>query len=234
MSVCLSSFTPWVVWPCAQHSVRMIKTVRTAVEAIDESAWQHIEYPDDGEAQIAETVYAGRRLIVRRPGCLARRPSCGPTGGTSPSSQTGPRTSRSSRPSRSSTRILTPTCCPSRSIRTRLAPPLTTAQRKARRSVARSSQLSPLVNGSASGGRMASSNPRGALHGRPMLSWSRLMRCAHQARSSAPGTRERCRRVTSTAMSTKSCTAASAFADACSAATRNGSTPSAATLATPG
>jgi hypothetical protein len=46
--------------------VRMIKTVRTAVEAIDADAWQRIEYPDDGEAQIAETVYAGRRLIVRR------------------------------------------------------------------------------------------------------------------------------------------------------------------------
>jgi hypothetical protein len=46
--------------------VRMIKTVRTAVEAIDESAWQTIAYPDDGEAQIAETVYGDRRLIVRR------------------------------------------------------------------------------------------------------------------------------------------------------------------------
>ena len=46
--------------------VRMIKTVRAAVEAIDEHAWQHIDYPDDGEAQIAETVYDGRRLIVRR------------------------------------------------------------------------------------------------------------------------------------------------------------------------
>jgi hypothetical protein len=46
--------------------VRMIKTVRAAVEAIDEDAWQSIDYPDDGEAQIAETVYAGRRLIVRR------------------------------------------------------------------------------------------------------------------------------------------------------------------------
>jgi Transposase DDE domain group 1 len=46
--------------------VRMIKTVRAAVEAIDEDAWQTIDYPDDGEAQIAETVYAGRRLIVRR------------------------------------------------------------------------------------------------------------------------------------------------------------------------
>jgi hypothetical protein len=46
--------------------VRMIKTVRAAVEAIDESAWQRIEYPDAGEAQIAETVYGERRLIVRR------------------------------------------------------------------------------------------------------------------------------------------------------------------------
>ena len=46
--------------------VRMIKTIRTAVEAIDEDAWQIIDYPDEGEAQIAETVYGGRRLIVRR------------------------------------------------------------------------------------------------------------------------------------------------------------------------
>ncbi|MCA1699068.1 MAG: IS1380 family transposase, partial [Actinobacteria bacterium] len=46
--------------------VRMIKTVRVAVEAIDEADWQAIEYPDDGEAQIAETVYGERRLIVRR------------------------------------------------------------------------------------------------------------------------------------------------------------------------
>ncbi|MCA1679359.1 MAG: IS1380 family transposase [Actinobacteria bacterium] len=46
--------------------VRMIKTVRVAVAVIDENAWQRIEYPDDGEAQIAETVYGGRRLIVRR------------------------------------------------------------------------------------------------------------------------------------------------------------------------
>ncbi len=47
--------------------VRMIKTVRAAVEAIDEDAWQAIaDYPDEGEAQIAETVYGDRRLIVRR------------------------------------------------------------------------------------------------------------------------------------------------------------------------
>ena len=46
--------------------VRMIKTVRAAVEAIDEDAWQTIDYPEEGEAQIAETIYGGRRLIVRR------------------------------------------------------------------------------------------------------------------------------------------------------------------------
>jgi hypothetical protein len=46
--------------------VRMTRTVRAAVEAIDEDAWQRIEYPDDGQAQIAETVYGDRRLIVRR------------------------------------------------------------------------------------------------------------------------------------------------------------------------
>jgi DDE family transposase len=47
--------------------VRMIKAVQAAVEAIDEDAWQAIaEYTEEGEAQIAETVYQGRRLIVRR------------------------------------------------------------------------------------------------------------------------------------------------------------------------
>lgn len=48
-------------------AVRMTKTVRAAVEQIDEQAWQTIEnYPQGGEAQIAETTYGGRRLIVRR------------------------------------------------------------------------------------------------------------------------------------------------------------------------
>lgn len=46
--------------------VRMIKTVRVAIVAIEEDSWQRIDYPQDGEAQIAETVYGGRRLIVRR------------------------------------------------------------------------------------------------------------------------------------------------------------------------
>ena len=46
--------------------VRMQKGIRTAVEQVDEQAWQAIEYPEEGEAQIAETTYGGRRLIVRR------------------------------------------------------------------------------------------------------------------------------------------------------------------------
>jgi hypothetical protein len=63
--------------------VRMIKTVRAALEAIDEDAWQPIDYPGDGEAQIAETVYGERRLIVRRTRLLGAKPSCGPNGATS-------------------------------------------------------------------------------------------------------------------------------------------------------
>ena len=47
--------------------VRMQKGIRAAVEQIEESAWQRIEdYPKEGEAQIAETTYGSRRLIVRR------------------------------------------------------------------------------------------------------------------------------------------------------------------------
>jgi Transposase DDE domain group 1 len=46
--------------------VRNIKKVRDAVQAIPEDAWQPIPYPDGGEAQIAETTYGQRRLIVRR------------------------------------------------------------------------------------------------------------------------------------------------------------------------
>jgi hypothetical protein len=47
--------------------VRMIKQIKEIVAAIDESAWVRIEdYAKDGEAQIAETTYGARRLIVRR------------------------------------------------------------------------------------------------------------------------------------------------------------------------
>lgn len=46
--------------------VRNIKKVRDAVQAIPEENWQRITYPEGGEAQIAETTYGERRLIVRR------------------------------------------------------------------------------------------------------------------------------------------------------------------------
>jgi hypothetical protein len=42
------------------------KGLAAAIAAIDESAWQTIDYTLDGEAQVAETVYKRRRLVVRR------------------------------------------------------------------------------------------------------------------------------------------------------------------------
>jgi hypothetical protein len=55
-------------------TVRINAQVRTCIEAIDESAWLSIAYPDSGVAQVAETIYVtgkrgGRRelrLVVRR------------------------------------------------------------------------------------------------------------------------------------------------------------------------
>lgn len=42
------------------------KAVARAIAAIDDTAWTTIGYPEDGEAQVAECVYGGRRLVVRR------------------------------------------------------------------------------------------------------------------------------------------------------------------------
>jgi hypothetical protein len=48
-------------------SVRLRPSVKDAIEAISESDWRRLEdYPDDGEAQIAETILGSRRLVVRR------------------------------------------------------------------------------------------------------------------------------------------------------------------------
>ena len=45
-------------------------TVAAAIDGIDEAAWVDIDYPDGGQAQVAETTYTTgkftRRLIVRR------------------------------------------------------------------------------------------------------------------------------------------------------------------------
>jgi Transposase DDE domain group 1 len=47
--------------------IKMTAAVRAFVEQIPETAWQTLaEYPDTGEAQIAETTLGARRLIVRR------------------------------------------------------------------------------------------------------------------------------------------------------------------------
>jgi hypothetical protein len=57
----------------ARHQVRYTMAVRTntkgvaeAIAAINEGSWAEIEYSPDGIAQVAETTYGGRRLIVRR------------------------------------------------------------------------------------------------------------------------------------------------------------------------
>src|SRR3954465_11213993 len=62
-------------------AVRMTKTVRAAVEQIDEQAWHTIEnYPKEGEAQIAETVTGGGRRDARGTPPLPQRAVAG--GGT--------------------------------------------------------------------------------------------------------------------------------------------------------
>jgi Transposase DDE domain group 1 len=57
----------------ARLDVRYTMAVRTGnkalvrvIGAIDEEAWADIDYTPDGQAQVAETTYKGRRLIVRR------------------------------------------------------------------------------------------------------------------------------------------------------------------------
>jgi Transposase DDE domain group 1 len=54
--------------------VRNIKQIKEIVAQIPETDWQTItDYPKDGEAQIAETTYNGRRLIVRRTRLLGKQ-----------------------------------------------------------------------------------------------------------------------------------------------------------------
>ncbi len=42
------------------------KGVKEIIEAIDEDAWNEIPYTPDGQAQVAETMYHNRRLVIRR------------------------------------------------------------------------------------------------------------------------------------------------------------------------
>ncbi|HEY6319845.1 MAG TPA: IS1380 family transposase [Acidimicrobiia bacterium] len=58
--------------------VRMIKAVLSVVEGIPESAWTPIEYTSDGEAEVAECDYKGRRLVVRRTRLIGRQATLWP------------------------------------------------------------------------------------------------------------------------------------------------------------
>ncbi len=42
------------------------KGIKSLVEDIDSDSWTPIDYTENGEAQVAETTYKGRRLIIRR------------------------------------------------------------------------------------------------------------------------------------------------------------------------
>jgi hypothetical protein len=55
-----------------------VKSVVTAVSAIDEEAWTQIEYTMDGEAEVAECIYKGGRLIVRRTRLIGRQATLWP------------------------------------------------------------------------------------------------------------------------------------------------------------
>ena len=48
------------------------------MSGIDEAAWTPIEYSVDGEAEVAECVYKGRRLIVRRTRLVGRQATLWP------------------------------------------------------------------------------------------------------------------------------------------------------------
>jgi len=58
--------------------VRMVKSVVTAVSAIDEESWTPIDYTCDGIAEVAECLYKGRRLIVRRTRLVGRQATLWP------------------------------------------------------------------------------------------------------------------------------------------------------------
>jgi len=58
--------------------VRMVKSVVTAISAIEEQSWTPIDYPMDGIAEVAECIYKGRRLIVRRTRLLGRQATLWP------------------------------------------------------------------------------------------------------------------------------------------------------------
>ena len=58
--------------------VRMVKSVVTAVSAIDGESWTPIDYTCDGIAEVAECLYKGRRLVVRRTRLVGRQATLWP------------------------------------------------------------------------------------------------------------------------------------------------------------
>jgi hypothetical protein len=62
--------------------IRMQKPIVAAIEKIDDSAWVGIDGYIGARAQVAETVYNGRRLIVRRTLNTPTSPRCSRTGAT--------------------------------------------------------------------------------------------------------------------------------------------------------
>ncbi len=58
--------------------VRMVKSVVRAISAIDEGDWIPIDYTLDGIAEVAECVYKGRRMIVRRTRLVGRQATLWP------------------------------------------------------------------------------------------------------------------------------------------------------------
>ncbi len=56
----------------------MVKSVVSAVSAMDEERWVPVEYTMDGEAEVAEGDYKGRRLIVRRTRLIGRQATLWP------------------------------------------------------------------------------------------------------------------------------------------------------------
>jgi len=76
-------------------AVTLHKLIAERITQIPESAWEPVaDYPEAGICELAETSYAGRRLVVRRVHLRAQEAQTErlPTGATSPSSPTAPRT----------------------------------------------------------------------------------------------------------------------------------------------
>jgi hypothetical protein len=77
-------FSKYVVQACRDHHVRYSITVRQtpviarAIDEIGEDAWRPIDYTLNGEAWVAETLYQGQRLIVRRTKLHEPRPALFP------------------------------------------------------------------------------------------------------------------------------------------------------------